>query len=161
MFKGFKDFIAQGNVIDLAVAVVIGAAFGAIVTAIVDAVINPLLGAFLPSGDLATWTIAYAEQGTELGEVQAAIDRSSAALADFFRAAGFKLPKSVWRKMSAACSAVRLVVDIASRSFFRQNVCRSPALLRKAAIASSVRLLSALQKALKVSADWNCVSIDS
>ncbi|HWL60783.1 MAG TPA: large conductance mechanosensitive channel protein MscL [Microbacteriaceae bacterium] len=57
MFKGFKEFIAQGNVIDLAVAVVIGAAFGAIVTAIVDAVINPLLGAFLPSGDLATWTL--------------------------------------------------------------------------------------------------------
>lgn len=42
------------------------------------------------NADLATWTIAYAEQGTELGEVQASIDRSSAALADFFRAAGFK-----------------------------------------------------------------------
>ncbi len=57
MFQGFKEFIAKGNVIDLAVAVVIGAAFGAIVTAIVDAVINPLIGAFLPSGDLASWVI--------------------------------------------------------------------------------------------------------
>src|SRR5690606_580064 len=57
MFQGFKEFIAKGNVIDLAVAVVIGAAFGAIVTALVDAVINPLIGAFLPTGDLATWTI--------------------------------------------------------------------------------------------------------
>lgn len=42
------------------------------------------------NADLATWTIAYAEQGTELGEVQASIDRSSAGLADFFRASGFK-----------------------------------------------------------------------
>lgn len=44
MLKGFKEFIAQGNVIDLAVAVVIGAAFTAVVTAIVDQLINPLLG---------------------------------------------------------------------------------------------------------------------
>ena len=36
MFKGFRDFILRGNVIDLAVAVVIGAAFGAVVTAIVE-----------------------------------------------------------------------------------------------------------------------------
>ncbi|GAA4782347.1 large conductance mechanosensitive channel protein MscL [Microbacterium gilvum] len=57
MIQGFKDFISRGNVIDLAVAVVIGAAFGAIVTAAVDNLVNPLIGAFVPSGDLATWTI--------------------------------------------------------------------------------------------------------
>lgn len=44
MFKGFKEFIAQGNVIDLAVAVVIGAAFTAIVNTIVEQLINPLIG---------------------------------------------------------------------------------------------------------------------
>jgi large conductance mechanosensitive channel len=43
--KGFKEFLLRGNVIDLAVAVVIGAAFTAIVTAIVTNVINPLIGA--------------------------------------------------------------------------------------------------------------------
>ncbi len=43
--KGFKEFLLRGNVIDLAVAVVIGAAFTAIVTAIVNAVINPAIGA--------------------------------------------------------------------------------------------------------------------
>ncbi|WIE75257.1 large conductance mechanosensitive channel protein MscL [Curtobacterium sp. MCSS17_007] len=43
--KGFKEFLLRGNVIDLAVAVVIGAAFTAIVTAIVTAVINPAIGA--------------------------------------------------------------------------------------------------------------------
>jgi large conductance mechanosensitive channel len=43
--KGFREFLLRGNVIDLAVAVVIGAAFTAIVTAIVTNVINPLIGA--------------------------------------------------------------------------------------------------------------------
>ena len=41
--KGFRDFILRGNVIDLAVAVIIGGAFTAIVTAIGDKLINPLL----------------------------------------------------------------------------------------------------------------------
>ena len=45
MLKGFKDFILRGNVVDLAVAVVIGAAFGKIVTALVDGLINPLIAA--------------------------------------------------------------------------------------------------------------------
>lgn len=43
MLQGFKDFIMRGNVIDLAVAVVIGSAFTAIVTAFSDHLINPLL----------------------------------------------------------------------------------------------------------------------
>jgi large conductance mechanosensitive channel len=43
MLKEFKDFVMRGNVLDLAVAVVIGAAFGAIVSSMVDNVITPLL----------------------------------------------------------------------------------------------------------------------
>ncbi|WP_423922797.1 large conductance mechanosensitive channel protein MscL [Frigoribacterium sp. 2-23] len=43
--KGFKEFILRGNVIDLAVAVVIGAAFTAIVTSLVTNIFNPLIGA--------------------------------------------------------------------------------------------------------------------
>jgi len=43
MLKEFKDFVLRGNVIDLAVAVVIGAAFNAIVSSLVDNVITPLL----------------------------------------------------------------------------------------------------------------------
>jgi len=43
MLKEFKDFIMRGNVLDLAVAVVIGAAFGAIVSSLVDNIITPLL----------------------------------------------------------------------------------------------------------------------
>ena len=43
MIKGFKDFILRGNVIDLAVAVVIGAAFTLIVNSLVAGLINPLI----------------------------------------------------------------------------------------------------------------------
>ncbi|WP_342319302.1 large-conductance mechanosensitive channel protein MscL [Corynebacterium mayonis] len=46
MLNGFKEFILRGNVIDLAVGVVIGAAFTAVVTAFSDAIINPLLNIF-------------------------------------------------------------------------------------------------------------------
>ncbi|MEA9986358.1 MULTISPECIES: large conductance mechanosensitive channel protein MscL [Subtercola] len=52
MLKGFKEFILRGNVIDLAVAVVIGAAFTAIVTAIVSGVFNPLISALFQSETL-------------------------------------------------------------------------------------------------------------
>lgn len=45
MLKGFRDFILRGNVVDLAVAVMIGAAFGAITTSLVGDVINPLIAA--------------------------------------------------------------------------------------------------------------------
>ncbi|WP_309132300.1 large conductance mechanosensitive channel protein MscL [Brevibacterium sp.] len=46
MFKGFRDFILQGNVVELATAVIIGGAFTAIVSAFSDKVINPLIAAF-------------------------------------------------------------------------------------------------------------------
>jgi len=44
MFKEFKAFVLRGNVIDLAVAVVIGAAFGAVVTSFVNNILTPLIG---------------------------------------------------------------------------------------------------------------------
>ena len=45
VLNGFKDFISRGNAIDLAVAVVLGAAFGAVVTAIIDGIVTPLIAA--------------------------------------------------------------------------------------------------------------------
>jgi large conductance mechanosensitive channel len=44
MLQGFKTFIARGNVIDLAVGVIIGAAFGGIVDSLVNDILNPMLG---------------------------------------------------------------------------------------------------------------------
>ncbi len=52
MFKGFKEFILRGNVIDLAVGVVIGAAFTAIVTSLVTNLFNPLIGAIFKASSL-------------------------------------------------------------------------------------------------------------
>lgn len=46
MFNGFKNFIMKGNVVDMAVAVVIGVAFGKVVTAMVKDLVTPLIGAF-------------------------------------------------------------------------------------------------------------------
>ena len=47
MLKGFRDFISRGNVIDLAVGVIIGAAFGKIVTTLVEGIIMPPVGLLL------------------------------------------------------------------------------------------------------------------
>ena len=52
MLKGFREFILRGNVIDLAVAVVIGAAFTAVVTSIVTNIFNPLISAFFKADSL-------------------------------------------------------------------------------------------------------------
>ncbi|HWR85792.1 MAG TPA: large conductance mechanosensitive channel protein MscL [Rhodoglobus sp.] len=57
--KGFREFILRGNVIDLAVAVVIGAAFTAIVNAVVNSVINPAIGALFNAESLATALPVY------------------------------------------------------------------------------------------------------
>jgi len=51
MFKGFVAFLSRGNVIDLAVAVVIGAAFGAVVTSLVKDLITPLVAAIAGKPD--------------------------------------------------------------------------------------------------------------
>ncbi|MEU0873581.1 large conductance mechanosensitive channel protein MscL [Nocardia brasiliensis] len=52
MLKGFKDFLFRGNVVDLAVAVVIGTAFVAIVTAFTNGIVNPILAVFGGSNEL-------------------------------------------------------------------------------------------------------------
>jgi large conductance mechanosensitive channel len=54
--SGFKKFLLRGNLVDLAVAFVIGAAFGGLVKSLVDDFITPLIGALGGSGDFATRT---------------------------------------------------------------------------------------------------------
>lgn len=56
MLKEFKAFILRGNVLDLAVGVIIGGAFTAIVTSLVNNLINPLIGIFVQDGALAQLT---------------------------------------------------------------------------------------------------------
>lgn len=59
--KEFRDFINRGNVVDLAVGVVIGAAFGKIVTAFVDKIIMPPIGLLVGGVDFSTWAITLRE----------------------------------------------------------------------------------------------------
>lgn len=71
--KGFKEFIARGNVIDLAVAVIIGAAFTSIVNALVEGIFNPLIAAIFNADAIAdaVWQIGTVSFG--IGQVIAAI----------------------------------------------------------------------------------------
>ncbi|MFI2541805.1 large conductance mechanosensitive channel protein MscL [Micrococcus luteus] len=57
MLQGFKDFIMKGNVLDLAVAVIIGAAFGKIVNALVEAVLMPLIAAAVGSPNFDSFAV--------------------------------------------------------------------------------------------------------
>ncbi|MGC9418157.1 MAG: large-conductance mechanosensitive channel protein MscL [Rhodovulum sp.] len=61
MLKEFRDFIARGNVMDMAVGIIIGAAFTAIVTSLVDDLINPIIGLFLGGVD-------FSGMGIRIGE---------------------------------------------------------------------------------------------
>lgn len=61
MLSEFRTFIAQGNVLDLAVGVIIGAAFGKITTSLVEDVINPILGLILGGFDLSQLKIVLKE----------------------------------------------------------------------------------------------------
>lgn len=63
MLKEFKEFIARGNVVDLAVGVIIGAAFGAITTSLVNDVVMPLVGLVLGSVDFSSLFVVLSNPG--------------------------------------------------------------------------------------------------
>src|SRR4051794_11866925 len=65
---GFQKFILRGNVVDLAVGVVIGAAFGSVVQALVKDVITPLLGVFGGVPDFSSWTVTVRSSRLLVGD---------------------------------------------------------------------------------------------
>jgi large conductance mechanosensitive channel len=65
VLKGFKEFILRGNVIDLAVAVVIGAAFTGIVTGLVEGILNPVIALLFNADDLSTAGITLRPESEE------------------------------------------------------------------------------------------------
>ena len=75
MLTEFKEFAMRGNVIDLAVGVVIGAAFGKIVTALVEKIIMPPLGYLIGRVDFSSlaWTLAPAKIGADGKEIPAVV----------------------------------------------------------------------------------------
>ncbi len=60
MLKEFKEFVSRGNVLDLAVGVIIGGAFTSIVKALVNYLINPLIGLFVGGIDFSDWSLKVA-----------------------------------------------------------------------------------------------------
>jgi large conductance mechanosensitive channel len=71
MLREFREFIARGNVVDLAVGVIIGAAFGKIITSLVEQVVMPPIGLFLGKVDFAQLKIVLqpADPANKLAEV--------------------------------------------------------------------------------------------
>ena len=86
MLKGFKEFILRGNVVDLAVAVVIGAAFGAVIKAVVDGLINPLIAAIFGKPDISgVWAFTINDAQFSIGLIlQAALNFLFVAAAVYF-----------------------------------------------------------------------------
>ena len=88
MVGEFKDFISKGNVLDLAVGVVIGAAFGKIVTALVDGIVMPIVGVALGGVSVSDWKYVMKPEtvdaaGTKVAEVAVRYGMFIQTLIDF------------------------------------------------------------------------------
>jgi large conductance mechanosensitive channel len=70
MLKEFKEFALRGNVIDLAIGVIIGAAFGKIVTSLINDIVMPLLNPAMPGGD---WRAMEVGPGIKIGSFMATL----------------------------------------------------------------------------------------
>ncbi|SBS69974.1 large conductance mechanosensitive channel protein MscL [uncultured Microbacterium sp.] len=109
MLKGFKDFILRGNVIDLAVAVVIGGAFTAVVNAIVASVVTPIVALFYQpdaNGNIGpTFTGIYGQEVVfPLGDlITALITFLAVALVVYFV---FVVPMNRFKERQAAKAGV-------------------------------------------------------
>ena len=84
-FQEFKQFIARGNVIDLAVGVIIGSAFGKIVSSIVDDILMPLIGVIIGGLDFSNLTIKVEDATIKYGLfIQNVIDFLIVSICIFF-----------------------------------------------------------------------------
>lgn len=96
MFKEFRGFIAKGNVLDLAIAVVMGAAFGKIVSSLVENIITPIVGILLGGINLSSLSFPVGKAAIKYGIfIQAVIDFLIISFAIFIF---MKLANSIFRK---------------------------------------------------------------
>ena len=99
LVKEFKDFVMRGNVMDMAVGVIVGGAFGAIVTSLVDDVIGPIIGMILGGIDFSKLAITVGSANLMIGNfIQAIINFLIIALVLFavlkaFNTASAKMKK--------------------------------------------------------------------
>jgi large conductance mechanosensitive channel len=100
MIKGFKDFIMRGNVIDLAIAVVVGAAFGAVVASFVADLLTPLIAAIFGQPDFSN--LYFSVNGAKFmygNFINAVVSFLLVALAIYFVVVA---PVNAWRERKAA-----------------------------------------------------------
>ena len=126
MISEFKEFVSRGNVVDLAVGVVIGAAFGKIVTALVNGIVMPLVGVALGGVSVSEWKYVITPAsvdaaGAEVAEVavqygmliQTAIDFVLIALVIFlFLKAYNRMQKKAEEAPAAPAEEVLLLREI-------------------------------------------------
>ncbi len=131
MLAEFKEFIARGSVVDLAVGVVIGAAFGKVVTALVDGIIMPLVGALLGGASVSDWKYILKPEsidaaGTRIAEVAVRYGMVIQTIIDFM--------------------LIAFVIFMALRAY---NRLRRPAAVVPAAPAEEVLLLREIRDTLR------------
>lgn len=131
MISEFKTFIARGNVLDLATAVVIGTAFGKIVTALVDGIIMPVIGFMTGGVSVSDWKYVLRPAsmdaaGTEIAEVAIRYGLFIQTLIDFV--------------------LIALVIFLLLKAY---NRIRKPADEVPAAVAEEVLLLREIRDSLK------------
>ena len=96
MIKEFKAFISKGNVLDLAIAVVMGAAFGKIVSSLVENIITPIVGILLGGVNFSALSFPVEEASIQYGSfIQAVIDFLIISFAIFMF---MKIANSIFRK---------------------------------------------------------------
>lgn len=96
MIKEFKAFISKGNVLDLAIAVVMGAAFGKIVSSLVENIITPIVGILLGGVNFSALSFPVGEAIIQYGSfIQAVIDFLIISFAIFMF---IKIANSIFRK---------------------------------------------------------------
>lgn len=86
MLKEFRDFIAKGNVMDMAVGIIVGAAFTAIVKSMVDDLINPIIGLFLGGLDFTNLFVVLGEGDFETLEAAREAGAATFAYGSFIMA---------------------------------------------------------------------------
>ncbi|RRN67199.1 large conductance mechanosensitive channel protein MscL [Peribacillus simplex] len=108
MIKEFREFITKGNVLDLAIAVVMGAAFGKIVSSLVENIITPLVGILLGGVNVSSLAIPVKGVDVQYGAfVQAVIDFLIISFAIFMF---MKIANSIFRKKQTDEEEVIVVV---------------------------------------------------
>ena len=133
MINEFKAFIARGNVLDLAVAVVIGAAFGKIVTALVDGMIMPVVG--------------LAMGGVDFSQLYVALDGEAyASLAAAQEAAAPVLTYGAFLQTIVDFLVIAFVIFRVVRAYNRMN---KPAEAAPAAPSEEILLLREIRDSLK------------